>query len=236
MTKALQYINECFIEESFTLKEQEEFLNIVKNVINHEEFEKRCTEEFYHHGTTTLGEHIIKDAILTYRMVKIYKLKHPLIKINLEDAILIALFHDLYTKPWQNNTDKKSLLKMEYHGFIHPVEAVINSYNWFPEYFKDSKRAKKIIDGILHHMFPLPVKRITKDTLINNKKITDFKYYNFLITNTHNKKGLNFNLKRAKSIEGRIMSNADKKSALKELNNIDSFLALITGKNKSIIK
>ena len=32
------------------------------------------------------------------------------------------------------------------------------------------------------------------------------------------------------------MSNADKKSALKELNNIDSFLALITGKNKSIIK
>lgn len=32
------------------------------------------------------------------------------------------------------------------------------------------------------------------------------------------------------------MSKADKKSALKELKNIESFLALITGKNNSIIK
>lgn len=80
MTKAMQYINENFLSENFTLKEQEEFLNITKKIIMHEEFEKRCTEEFYHHGSTTLGEHIIKDTILTYRMIKIYKLKHPLKK------------------------------------------------------------------------------------------------------------------------------------------------------------
>ena len=78
MTKAMQYINENFLSENFTLKEQEEFLNITKKIIMHEEFEKRCTEEFYHHGSTTLGEHIIKDTILTYRMIKIYKLKKKL--------------------------------------------------------------------------------------------------------------------------------------------------------------
>ena len=30
MTKAMQYINENFLSENFTLKEQEEFLNITK--------------------------------------------------------------------------------------------------------------------------------------------------------------------------------------------------------------
>lgn len=236
MTKAEEYITENFISEGFTLKEQEEFLKIVHEIVSHKEFEKRCSEEFYHHGTTTLGEHIIKDTILTYRMVKIYQIKHPLLKIDLETALLISLFHDLYTTPWQNNTEKKSLLKMENHGFIHPVEAVINSYNWYPEYFKNKEKREKIIDGILHHMHPFPVTKITMNTKINNRNIKEFKYHKFLIENTKNKKGLNFNIKKAKSIEGRIMSKADKKTALNELKNIESFLALITGKNKSIIK
>ena len=229
MTKAKQYIIENFLSENFTLKEQEEFLNITEKIIMHEEFEKRCTEEFYHHGTTTLGEHIIKDTILTYRMIKIYQIKHPLIKVNLEDALLISLFHDLYTNPWQNNTDKKSLTKMENHGFIHPVEAVLNAYNWFPEYFKNKEKREKLIDGILHHMYPFPVTKIKTNTQVNNKNIKEFKHYKFLIQNTKK-------YRKSKSIEGRIMSKADKKSALKELKNIESFLALITGKNNSIIK
>ena len=116
MTRAEIYITEGFIEESFTLKEQEEFLSIVKDIVLHKEFERRCTEEFYHHGTVTLGQHIIKDTLLTYRMVKIYKIKHPLSKIELEDALLISLFHDLYTEPWQNNLDKKSLIKLELYA------------------------------------------------------------------------------------------------------------------------
>ena len=236
MTKAMQYINENFLSENFTLKEQEEFLNITEKIIMHEEFEKRCTEEYYHHGNTTLGEHIIKDTILTYRMIKIYKLKHPLKKINLEDALLISLFHDLYTNSWQNNAEKKSIIKAENHGFIHPVEAVINSYTWFPEYFKNKERREKLIDGILHHMYPFPVKKITTDTIINNQNIKKFKHYKFLIENTYNKTNIHYNIKKSKSIEGRIMSKADKKSAIKELKNIESFLALITGKNNSIIK
>lgn len=66
--------------------------------------------------------------------------------------------------------------------------------------------------------------------------ITKFKHYKYLIKNTYNKTNLHYNIKKSKSIEGRIMSKADKKSALKELKNIESFLALITGKNNSIIK
>ena len=234
MTRAEIYITEGFIEEGFTLKEQEEFLSIVKDIVLHKEFERRCTEEFYHHGTVTLGQHIIKDTLLTYRMVKIYKIKHPLSKIDLEDALLISLFHDLYTEPWQNNLDKKSLIKLENHGFMHPIEAVINSCNWFPKYFKNKQRREKIIDGIIHHMYPLPVRKVTSDLYINNRSIKKFKYYNFLKENTKNRKKLYFNFKRAKSIEGRIMSKADKKSAIKELKGIESFLALITGKNSSI--
>ncbi len=232
MTKAEEYIIENFMKERFTLKEQEEFLKITYNIILHEEFEKRCTEEFYHHGKTTLGEHIIKDTILTYRMIKLYKIKHPLKKIDIELALLISLFHDLYTNPWQNNEEKKSLIKMEKHGFTHPLEAVINAYNWYPKYFKKKEKREKLIDGIIHHMYPLPVKKVTKETIVNNKNIKKFKHYKFLIENT--KSNTNFSIKKPKTIEGRIMSKADKKSAIKELNNLESFLALITGKNNSI--
>ena len=83
-------------------------------------------------------------------------------------------------------------------------------------------------------MYPLPVRKVTSDLYINNRSIKKFKYYNFLKENTNNREKLYFSFKRAKSIEGRIMSKADKKSAIKELKGIESFLALITGKNSSI--
>ena len=85
-------------------------------------------------------------------------------------------------------------------------------------------------------MYPFPVKKVTTNTIINNQNITKFKHYKYLIKNTYNKTNLHYNIKKSKSIEGRIMSKADKKSSLKELKNIESFLALITGKNNSIIK
>ena len=117
MSQAENLCLQNFFNYGFTLKEQEEFLKIAKPIISHPEFEKRCLEPFFHHGSTTLGDHIIKDALITYRLAKIYKYKHPHREIDEALAVVIALFHDLYTSPWQNTDLEKPLF--EKHGFIH---------------------------------------------------------------------------------------------------------------------
>ena len=40
------------------------------------------------------------------------------------------------------------------HGFIHPIEAVVNAITWFPNIFLDEHDSLMIIDGIIHHMYP----------------------------------------------------------------------------------
>ena len=42
-----------FLDYGFTLPEQENFTKIVRPIISHPEFEKRCTDNFPHHGNTT---------------------------------------------------------------------------------------------------------------------------------------------------------------------------------------
>ena len=50
--------------------------------------------------------------------------------------------------------DLKKILRNK-HGFVHPIEAVVNAITWFPQYFKTKEKTVIIIDGIIHHMFPL---------------------------------------------------------------------------------
>lgn len=85
-------------------------------------------------------------------------------------------------------------------------------------------------------MFPYPVKKIDKNTTIKEQDLKKFKYFKYLIENTNDKTSLKISLKKAKSIEGKIMSKADKKVAIKELNNIWDILALVTAKNKNLTK
>ena len=233
MSEAEKLCLKNFLDYGFTLPEQEDFTKIVHPIISHPEFEKRCTDNFPHHGNTTLGEHILKDAMITYRLANIYKSKHPNMDISTETAVVIALFHDLYTNPWQNVDNENPLY--EKHGFMHPIEAVINAYDWYPEYFDDEEISKKIIDGVLHHMYPFPVRKINDEIEINEKKITDFKFYDILVHSTKSKRE-NLCFKKATFIEGKLVSKADKLVTVKEIKNISSLVALVTAKNKSIIK
>ena len=224
-----------FFYYRFTLAEQEEFTKIAYPIISHPEFEKRCTEEFFHHDNVTLGEHIIKDALVTYRYVKIYNYKHPKRKVNLEIAVIIALFHDLYSNPWPNTPVKKDFLDKS--GFIHPIEAVVNAYKWFPEYFSDVDVGKIIINGILFHMYPLPVRSITDEVIFKGiDDIRKYKFYEFIKLATYTKnKCLCF--KKPSSKEGRIVSRIDKLVALKEIKGINSLVGFSSPiKNETLLE
>lgn len=217
-----------------------EFISIVTNIYFHDEFQKRMSDEFLHHGDITLGEHILEDALFTYKSTKKKMKRNNL--LDLELAVKIAMMHDLYEEPWQNRHHKVSNF-FHLHGFRHPIEASINAAYWFKDEFRDIERARKIIDGIVHHMYPLPVNRV-KNFDTNYLELRNFEklgyiddYIKDLIIESSNKHkigGISFI--RSKYKEGRIMSNSDKRSAISNLSSLSDATALITGKNKRLKK
>ncbi len=225
----------------FSDSEKEEFLSIIKPIVMHPEFIKRMNSSVYaHHGSVSLGSHIIRDAALTYKICKkkILKNKH----INLRIAIIIAMFHDLYEMPWQNVKSKKKMFSNK-HGFVHPIEAVINAVTWYPEYFKDEEEALIIIDGIIHHMYPFPVRSINKDIEDIESNVTkkfyelDKKYRELIILSTLRRRIGSVSIYNGKYVEGKIMSRADKMVALgKQEVSFSSLKACITGVNKKLEK
>lgn len=220
--------------------EKNEIIEIIYPIIVHPEFQKRLTKEFMHHGEITLGEHIIKDTIKTYLLCKKYNKKRKN-KVNIELALKISMLHDLYTSPWQNSKERTKFFHK--HGFRHPIEAVINAAFWFPEYFKNKKDTEIIIDGIIHHMYPLPVTSIKSDEInkieLHNLDIflkLDKDIRENILKSIKRKRIYGISFSRSLYKEGRIMSKADKKVALSEIKNFSSAKALLTGKNKKIKK
>lgn len=218
--------------------EKKEIFDIIYPIYMHKEFQKRLTNEFLHHDKTTLGEHIIKDTIETYLLCKKYNLKKKK-KVDTSLAMKISMLHDLYTYPWQNSNIKNKFSNK--HGFRHPIEAAINSAYWFPEYFENEKEAEIIIDGIIHHMFPLPVSS-SKNGKIESLEINNYDMFlklpnnikSIIIKSIKRKRFSLLSFTRSLYYEGRIMSKADKKIAIREIKNFSSAKALITGKNKKI--
>ena len=221
--------------------EKDELLNIIYPIFRHYEFQKRMGNKFLHHGTITLGEHILCDTIVTYKLSKKYMKKHK--DYNLKLALEIAMLHDLYTYPWQNNKMAKTDKFLNSHGFRHSIEAVINSITWYPELFSDEDEARIIIDGIVHHMFPLPV-RIFKNNSVNSMELKNFDMLKnlskdkclMLEKSCVRKKVGKVSFSRSLYKEGRIMSKADKKVSMRQFKNISSAKALLTGHNKSLEK
>ncbi len=222
-----------------TDKEIDDIVRIVEYIFIHPEFQKRLSDKYAHHGNMSLGEHTIEDMVFTYKLSK--KIKK--INYNLSLALKIAMFHDLYTYPWQNNDFARLNKFNNKHGFRHPVEAIINACTWFPNDFEDEEDAKIIIDGVVHHMFPLPV-LIVDNIVVNNRELSNFDLFqklpeniqNMIMEATNKNHFLSFSWKKASYLEGRIVSRADKKSSLGEFKNIHDIFALLTGKNKSLKK
>ena len=232
-------INFLFNKLQFSNEDKESFWEIVNPIINHEEYKKRLdAATFPHHDNISLGTHMISDAIVTYWLAKRRLIKNK--NIDLKTAVVIAMFHDLYERPWQNSHIVKNRT-INRHGFTHPIEAVINAATWFPNYFNNTKTSEIIIDGIMHHMYPFPVRSITKDfedTEINNlNKITnlDNDILDILIKSSLRHKIGDISLAKSKYIEGRVLSKADKFITFKnDLKSFNSIKACLTGNNPDL--
>ena len=242
MINNINMINGIFDKYNIYEEDRKELIDIIMPIMKHPEFQKRLGDDFPHHGKVSVGEHVIEDAIKTYLLSKIYLSKKRKKKYDIKTAVYIALFHDLYTVPWQNNKESKVKKFGDLHGFRHPVEAVVNAWTWYPEVF-NSDNTLKIIDGILHHMYPLPV-IVVKNTDRNNRELKNYDLYKKLpecikksiiyYTNV----GVVGKLSFAKSEykEGRIMARADKYVSIRQIKNIYDMLSLVTGKNKNLKK
>lgn len=219
--------------------DQKKLWKMIFPICNHEEFIKRCKPPYFHHGTITLSDHILADTILTYKLANRIKKENLRYNFSIKIAVYIAMFHDLYELPWQNSKIKKKFYNK--HGFTHPIEATINAITWFPEYFESKADALKIIDGIIHHMYPLGVRAIDNYnmSLNNQEKYEQLpqKYKDMIIESTSIRKYGHYSFRKTFFLEGRILSKADKIAALrKELIGVNSYLALVSGKNKTLEK
>ena len=219
--------------------DQNEIKKMVIPIIEHPEFQLRMSNLYSHHGKITLGEHIIEDSIVTYLLSQKQSKKKYNYRIDI--AMNIAMFHDLYTIPWQNNSEAKVNHFFHKHGFRHPIEAVINAISWYPEYFKSQNDAKMIIDGILHHMYPLPVMSIV------NKKIDYYElknmdlynnlpsqYQKMIIDSLKRKRIGSISISKSRYMEGRIMAKADRIVSRQQIKSFQSMKSLITGHNKEL--
>lgn len=120
-----------------------EYLDIVKPILNSDEFIKR--KNYHHHENVSVYFHCLQVSIKSYKYCK----KHHL---NYRDAAIGGLLHDFYYDDWQQ-TKRKVKKISEMHGFAHARWAHDNAMKNYPELMNE-----RIEDIILKHMFPLNIK------------------------------------------------------------------------------
>jgi len=130
------------LKKIFSLMD-EEYLNIVSEILNNSEFKKRL--EYHHHENRSVYVH---SLMVSYKAYKIAKL----LRLDYKKAAIGGLLHDFYYEDWQK-TSKQKVKITEMHGFAHPRHAYENSCQLFPNLIDD-----KIEDIITRHMFPLTIK------------------------------------------------------------------------------
>lgn len=118
-----------------------EYLIIVNEILNNDEFKKRI--EYNHHETRSVFTHSLIVSLKSYKIAKILRLDY-------RSAAIGGLLHDFYYEDW-HKTNKKGFKNQ--HGFVHSREALENSIKTFPGYIDE-----KIGDIILKHMFPLNIR------------------------------------------------------------------------------
>lgn len=122
-------------------KLDDEYLDIVNEILSNDEFKKRL--EYHHHEKRSVYTHSLIVSFYSYKVAKVLKLDY-------ESAAIGGLLHDFYYNDWQKNITKgfKNM-----HGFTHAYQALENSRKIFPEYMTD-----KVSDIIIKHMFPLNIR------------------------------------------------------------------------------
>lgn len=124
---------------------EDEFIEIVKDILNLKEFQE--TKNIKHHGNGVY-EHSVKTSHMAYKIAK-------MINADYICAARAGMLHDFFYYDWRSDEAKekrksyKGIDKLiKRHGFIHPFEAYENA----SKYFTITKREK---DAIIKHMFPL---------------------------------------------------------------------------------
>jgi len=230
-----EMLNKIFDRFKVNETDRKEIIKIILPIISHEEFINRCHVKLYpHHDNISLGEHIMSVAVVSYLKAK----KKYNDKDTISLCVIIAMFHDLYELPWQNAKSKKKLFNK--HGFVHPIEGIINAINWYPDYFKDLERSKLIIDAVIHHMYPFPARCIIGDIesldLNNYEKfyMLDDCYKEMIIASSNRHKVGCISICRSYYKLGDIVSKADKTVSFNNDLKLSKLITLITGVNKDL--
>lgn len=157
--------------------ENKEYMNIVRSILEHEEFLKR--KEYPHHYNESVYDHVLR---VSYDCYKIGKKLH----LDYKALAIAGLLHDFYDKPWQSDFERKPFLQK--HGFVHAEQARVNALKYFPKLMND-----KIGSMIKTHMFPLN-KRLPKYkeswvlTLVDKADSMDFLFHPLLMSTKFRKK------------------------------------------------
>ena len=113
-------------------KEDKEFQEIIKDIIEHPEVQKM--KNYRVHGNTTCYSHCYSVSYLCYLACK---------KRNLDYKSAARMLHDFYLYDWR---EKNSHIRP--HAFTHPLTAYLNA----KKYFKLNLIEKEMI---LTHMWPI---------------------------------------------------------------------------------
>ncbi|HON59039.1 MAG TPA: HDIG domain-containing protein [Smithella sp.] len=136
----LKSIPEKFIPVKDSPKPLEkEFYQIIADIYEHEEFVK--LKNHYHHNSS-IYEHVMDVAYLSYRACK-------LLNLDYRAATRGALLHDFFLYDWRNHSEP-DLPEHKNHGIEHPKIALANAQKHF-----ELEEIEK--DIIIKHMWPLTV-------------------------------------------------------------------------------
>ena len=124
------------------------------------------------------------------------------------------------------------------HGFTHPLEGAVNAYVWYPKYFQNKAEAEIIIDGVIHHMYPFPVRALDNtDAELNNKeKYEELDWYTkkLITTSSCRSKIGHISICPSKYKVGRIMSDSDKIVSWFKDSRFHGLISCVTGENSNL--
>jgi len=117
------------------------FYRLGKDILTHEMFEKQ--KLYYQHGHTTLYDHVVLVAYISFVIGKAFSL-------NTKPIIRGALLHDFFLYDWHKEGERIKKRGFNKHGFTHAKTALRNARQYF-----DINKIEK--DIIVKHMFPLNI-------------------------------------------------------------------------------